>query len=680
MTPIPPNTYMNPTTPLDGMTNNNNNSVITDSPSFYQYMEDLDNQEPQGYGQYPTAQSNGSQDYTSIDSSRHNGPVPSFPVTCAPVYSFDPHSQTLVEHDQPPAKVQSIYRPKNNKVPGQTPGQPLPYHRKASKWKEHAKRVEAKDDPTTYCPGSDPSCQIIYSSFKWLDPNAIPLLTVRVGQNLIEGGGKLKLEARVINPTFKISGVTNAMVEGMYTHFANLKCTKDDEYKGQITSSNTALIRRETYSGQLPPNIIVVTGMPSGLLHFTLELHSGHSLRADTNLFTVAAQNKTTGFIEWATFQYDSEVTYVDEQTIRVKIENKYLNPNIYDLFIYQRVVPDIMKRTGDSYNKMNHNMLTSENIGLIKATIRGQPLPPPARRTQIDIPPHLIAHLTQQIDEDDDDHNQQQIIYRMENLNRGGFNFDLCNRNNLMEKTGMKMPGFLKTGTTIVGVVYKDGVVLGADTRATEGTIVADKNCEKIHFIADNIYCCGAGTAADTEMTTALISSKLKLHKLSTGKEVRVVTALTMLKQMLFRYQGHVSAALILGGIDINGPSLYTIYPHGSVDQLPYVTMGSGSLAAMAIFEANYKADMTKEEAINLVAQAIKSGIFNDLGSGSNVDVTVLTHGGVEILRGYETPNDRKYRSEPYIFKQGTTPILSHTQLPPLSTRVTIEEVPMES
>ena len=57
--------------------------------------------------------------------------------------------------------------------------------------------------------------------------------------------------------------------------------------------------------------------------------------------------------------------------------------------------------------------------------------------------------------------------------------------------------PRARKTGTTIVGVVFKGGVVLGADTRATEGDTVADKNCEKIHYIADNIWCCGAGTSA---------------------------------------------------------------------------------------------------------------------------------------------------------------------------------------
>ena len=63
-----------------------------------------------------------------------------------------------------------------------------------------------------------------------------------------------------------------------------------------------------------------------------------------------------------------------------------------------------------------------------------------------------------------------------------------------------MQAPKLTKTGTTIAGVIFKDGVILGADTRATAGTIVADKNCDKIHHISSNIQCCGAGTAADTE------------------------------------------------------------------------------------------------------------------------------------------------------------------------------------
>ncbi|KAH6561737.1 hypothetical protein BASA50_000497 [Batrachochytrium salamandrivorans] len=244
--------------------------------------------------------------------------------------------------------------------------------------------------------------------------------------------------------------------------------------------------------------------------------------------------------------------------------------------------------------------------------------------------------------------------------LPKGGFSFENVARNTMLANKGVKLPKATSTGTTIVGVIYKDGVVLGADTRATSGPIVADKNCEKIHYLAPNMYCCGAGTAADTEFTTALISSKLELHSLQTGREARVVTAMTMLKQHLFRHQGHIGAALVLGGYDFNGPHLYTIAPHGSTDKLPFVTMGSGSLAAMAIFESGWRADMNREDAIKLVSDAIEAGIFNDLGSGSNVDVTIITKGNVEYLRNYGKPNERGVKEQSYKLRAGTTAVLT--------------------
>jgi len=202
-----------------------------------------------------------------------------------------------------------------------------------------------------------------------------------------------------------------------------------------------------------------------------------------------------------------------------------------------------------------------------------------------------------------------------------------------------------------------QDGVVLGADTRSTAGTTVADKNCEKIHYIAPNIYCCGAGTAADTENVTGMISSQLELHRQATGRQSRVITAMTLLKSHLFKYQGHVSAALVLGGVDFRGPHLFTIYPHGSTDCLPYCTMGSGSLNAMAVFEAGYKDDLSREEAIDLVTRAIRSGVYNDLGSGSNVDICIITKGGVDYKRNHQFLQAKTYeRQYPRQFPPGTT------------------------
>lgn len=244
--------------------------------------------------------------------------------------------------------------------------------------------------------------------------------------------------------------------------------------------------------------------------------------------------------------------------------------------------------------------------------------------------------------------------------LPKGGFSFDLCARNTALKKGGLKFPTPIKTGTTIAGIIFKDGVVLGADTRATEGTVVADKNCSKIHYIAENIHCCGAGTAADTEFTTIFISSEIELHKLSTGRKPRVATALRMLKQHLYRYQGYIGAALVLGGVDTTGPHLYTVHPHGSTDTLPYVSMGSGSLAAMATFEDRYRPDMERDEAMKLVRDAIAAGILNDLGSGSNVDLCIITADKTESIRPFDQIATKAPRSGEYRYPRKTTAVLT--------------------
>jgi 20S proteasome subunit beta 2 len=127
------------------------------------------------------------------------------------------------------------------------------------------------------------------------------------------------------------------------------------------------------------------------------------------------------------------------------------------------------------------------------------------------------------------------------------------------------------------------------------------------------------------------------------------------------------------LGGVDATGPQLFTIHPYGSTDKLPYVTMGSGSLAAMAVFESGWRPNLEvrspsrnepnwclaccqRDEALQLVVAAISAGIFNDLGSGSNVDACIITATHTEMLRNYVMPNVRVEKERRYGFRRGTT------------------------
>ncbi|KAL0962358.1 hypothetical protein UPYG_G00339050 [Umbra pygmaea] len=259
------------------------------------------------------------------------------------------------------------------------------------------------------------------------------------------------------------------------------------------------------------------------------------------------------------------------------------------------------------------------------------------------------------------------------------GFNFENVFRNvaleGLLEGGHTKAPKPKKTGTTIAGVVCKDGVVLGADTRATSGEVVADKMCAKIHYIAPNIYCCGAGTAADTEKTTDLLSSNLTIFSMDSGRNPRVVMAANILQDMLFRYRGQIGANLILGGVDCTGSHLYTVGPYGDTDKVLYLAMGSGDLAALGILEDRFKPNMKLEEAKELVRDAIHSGIMSDLGSGSNIDICVITKQGVDYIRPYQESEYQDKRQRTYKYRPGTTPILTE-KIVPLEVEVVKETI----
>ncbi|KAK8889223.1 hypothetical protein M9Y10_033969 [Tritrichomonas musculus] len=225
--------------------------------------------------------------------------------------------------------------------------------------------------------------------------------------------------------------------------------------------------------------------------------------------------------------------------------------------------------------------------------------------------------------------------------MNKTGFDFENYPRNQKLDI----QPKTLKTGTTIAAAVFDGGVVLGADTRATAGPVVAVKDEYKIHYISDNIWCCGAGTAADNDEITRLISSKLRLFTMNTGMQPRVYQCAQILAARLFKYMGYIGAYLIVAGVDFQGPSAYTIYANGSCSKSPFTTLGSGSMAAVSVLEQRWRSKMSEADCKELVADAIEAGITNDLGSGSCVNLCVIKNTGHEYISHYRVTNERQFR-----------------------------------
>ena len=140
------------------------------------------------------------------------------------------------------------------------------------------------------------------------------------------------------------------------------------------------------------------------------------------------------------------------------------------------------------------------------------------------------------------------------------------------------------------------------------------------------------------------MIKRELELHRFNTHSESRVQMAVGRLSNHVFRYGGHIGAHCIVGGVDVKGPQLIEVSADGHFKAGPFLTMGSGSLAAMAVLETGYREGMTQEEAQALVVKAIEAGVYHDLGSGSNVDVCIIKRGKVEYQRPVKSDNSKVF------------------------------------
>lgn len=192
-----------------------------------------------------------------------------------------------------------------------------------------------------------------------------------------------------------------------------------------------------------------------------------------------------------------------------------------------------------------------------------------------------------------------------------------------------------LKTGTTTVGILCKDGVVLAADRRATMGNIIADKKAQKIHQVSDNIAMTIAGNVSDAQLLIKLIQSEIRLKRIRTGKDVVVKEVANLSARMVYNNIRQMSmipgiTQFLMGGRDMYGFHLYDIFVDGSITKCTeYVSSGSGSITAYGVLETLFKKGLSTDEGIKLVLKALNAALQRDSASGSGYDVITITDKG---------------------------------------------------
>ena len=208
-----------------------------------------------------------------------------------------------------------------------------------------------------------------------------------------------------------------------------------------------------------------------------------------------------------------------------------------------------------------------------------------------------------------------------------------------------------LKTGTTILGVVCKDGVIMAADRQVTAGNIVMSKNERKVFLVNDYLLIGGTGIAADIKRVPKFLAAELKLKELRSKTRPSVKQAASLLAVMSYNGIRQPSmipqqAGFLLGGFNEDGTvELYTIEPAGGVMLVEDydANFGSGMPYVLGLLERAYKKDLTLKEGIELAKEAIKSSTQRDLGSGFGIDIFTITKEGIkkvveqEILPEYK-------------------------------------------
>ncbi|CAR21485.1 proteasome core particle subunit beta 1 [Lachancea thermotolerans CBS 6340] len=195
---------------------------------------------------------------------------------------------------------------------------------------------------------------------------------------------------------------------------------------------------------------------------------------------------------------------------------------------------------------------------------------------------------------------------------------------------------GEVSLGTSIMAVTFRDGVILGADSRTTTGAYIANRVTDKLTRVHEKVWCCRSGSAADTQAVADIVQHYLELYTAQFG-EPSTKTAASIFKTLCYENKDNLTAGIIVAGYDEkNKGEVYSIPLGGSVHKQKYAIAGSGSTFIYGYCDKNYKENMSKDETVSFMKNSLSQAIKWDGSSGGVIRMVVLTKDGAERLIFY--------------------------------------------
>ncbi|MEM0106899.1 MAG: hypothetical protein QXS81_00670 [Candidatus Micrarchaeaceae archaeon] len=186
--------------------------------------------------------------------------------------------------------------------------------------------------------------------------------------------------------------------------------------------------------------------------------------------------------------------------------------------------------------------------------------------------------------------------------------------------------------GTTTIGIVCSDGIILGADSRATMDTFIASSEAKKVWKIDETLGITIAGGVGDAQELIRILKAQNEIYKMNEYRSLSPQAATSVLsiilqenKMLPFLVQ------LIVGGLNEEGKKqLYSIDPLGGwTEETKFCSTGSGSLTALGYIEEAYKPEIATKDAIKLVAKALSIAMKRDSATGDQMHIATITSSG---------------------------------------------------
>lgn len=189
--------------------------------------------------------------------------------------------------------------------------------------------------------------------------------------------------------------------------------------------------------------------------------------------------------------------------------------------------------------------------------------------------------------------------------------------------------------GTTTVGMVCTDGVILASERRATMGNFIASSTAKKVYQVDDLVGMTTAGGVGDAQSLVRIITAETRLHKMRTHEPMKVKSVATLMSNILSgnRYYPYY-VQLLMGGVDRDGPMLFSLDAlGGQIEETKVVATGSGSPTAYGVLEDRYLPDISMDEGAELAVRALSSAMKRDSASGDGMVVVKITKDGFDTL-----------------------------------------------